>query len=274
MNTKRFASTLGVFTTSFLFMAIAGCSASDNGPNNGTGGTSGAGTGGGTGTTATGGSSGGTPSATQLTFDSGGFVASSTMTKGVQGAFYAYGDGQGATASIMGTCQTAGITPCSTIVMTIDALGQKICATGTAAAVPTMNDYSAVFGAGVGFDLNNGGIEAGGGKLPYNATANSVTGVGFTLEGATDNYGMDFRIEFPAQGQDSIGTNAPARYDTILPGSTNVEAKFADATVGYAMDGIPVTTSAVLSFQWHVATKLAVPIPFNFCLTNIHLLTN
>lgn len=277
MNTKRYVSSLGVLASSaFLAVVVAGCSASDKGPG-GTGGSAGSGT-----STANGGSSGsstagmggsGNSSATQLTFDQGGFVAMSAMTKGVHGAFYAYGDGQGMAAGSQGTCQVAGHTSCSMITMTPDVIAQKICATGTAAMVPG-TDYSAVFGAGIGLDLNNGGAEAGTGKQPYDATANGVTGVGFTLN-ATDTYGGDFRIEFPAQGQDSIGTNAPARYDSILAGSTTVNAEFADATVGYQMppDGIPVAKNALLSFQWHVATKTDAAIPFSFCLSNIHLLT-
>jgi hypothetical protein len=271
MNTKRLYS-LGVLAPSFLMGALAlGCSASDNGPG-GSGGSAGSGT-----STASGGSSGSggsvTPSATALTFDSGGFVAKSDMTKGIQGAFYAYGDGQGPTPGSMGTCQIAGHPTCSTITMTVDALGQKICAMGTAAMVPgTPPDYSGVFGAGVGFDLNNAGGDSGTGKLPYDAKTAGVTGVGFNLD-TGNTYGGDFRIEFPAQGQDSIGANAPARYDSIPAGASSVSAEFADATVGYAVDGIAVSTNGVLSFQWHVATSTTAAVPFNFCLSNIHLLT-
>ena len=81
MNTNRFASTMGVLLPSFLLLAVAGCSATDNGP----GGASGsAGSGG-----------GGNSSETALTFDHGGFVAKGPTTKGVQGPFYGYGDGSG-----------------------------------------------------------------------------------------------------------------------------------------------------------------------------------
>jgi hypothetical protein len=289
MNTKRFSS-LGVLASSaFLMVVVAGCSASDNGNGNkggsagasgstgqggsftGQGGSSGAGLGG---------SGGGGATGPALTFDTGGFVPIDATMLGVTGAFYKYSDGLGANGMEPGKCQGAGHTTCSTITIMVDPAAQKICAMGTAAAVEGM-DFANMFGSGIGFDLNNAGGDAGTGKQPYNATGKNVTGVGFKVDpGGTYGSGV-FRIEFPAVGQDSSGNGAEdARFFTI--GTTvmqatdgSVEARFATATVEYAATTqvAPTNGAALLGFQWHVATGTAA-IPFNFCLSNIHLLTN
>jgi hypothetical protein len=269
MNTKRFASTTGVLLPSFLFLtAVAGCSASDNGTP-GTGGSPGAGDG------------GGIPAGTQLTFNATGFVPMSATNYGVVGSFYKYGDGLGSNAMPPGKCQLAGHTNCSTINITFDAVAQKICATGTIVVVEAA-DYGNMFGSAIGFELNNAGAEAGTGKMPYNATTNGVTGVGFTLTGV---YGSTFRIEFPAVGQDGSGNGAEdSRFFTVgtsVPISTAgaVVAKFATATVEYNTtppQTAPVKGDQLLGFQWHVATNgsMTAPFDFDFCISNIHLLTN
>lgn len=219
-----------------------------------------------------------------LIFDTGGFVSMMSNTLGIQGAFYGYGDGQSQTAPNAGNCQTAGHTTCSTNMVAIDANTQTICATGIAAQVIGADggppDYSGIFGAGIGVDLNNPGGDAGV-KMGYNAMSHGVVGIGFTLTPApgstTAAYGSDFRVEFPATGQDSIGANLPARYNMVTPGSTTVDSLFSTARVFYlnagAGDGEALDTTAILSIQWHVATNVMAAIPFNYCLSNIQMLT-
>src|SRR6185295_16878031 len=74
----------------------------------------------------------------------------------------------------------------------------KLCTSGTAAQVlaiagGTMPDYTNMWGAGVGLDLNNAGGDAGV-KMPYNATMNGVTGICFNIDMVPAG---TLRVEFP-----------------------------------------------------------------------------
>jgi hypothetical protein len=158
------------------------------------GGASGAaGSTGGAGTT---GASSGAPAGTTLVSispDANGFVGASSNSVGVQGAWYAYGDGWGANAAPPGDCETKGMhmpSECSSITFPPPATETEggyvatfpqttpgaMCLSGTAAKV-IGTDYSDMFGIGIGLDFNN----PGGAKMPFNATAANVVGFSFNI---------------------------------------------------------------------------------------------
>ena len=190
--------------SSFLAVSLgiaalaAGCSTAPA-PSAGTGGHTGTGTGGST--TGSGGSSTGsggqvgTGMAVLLTPSPSGFVDAASNSLGVIGAWFAYGDGyEGGMAP--GKCQASGhmTSECSVITMPTLPPGAAgfppnasgaMCTAGTVAKVipiPGMAalDYSNMYGAGIGLDLNNpGGANAV--KGAFNATMKGVTGISFDI---------------------------------------------------------------------------------------------
>ena len=60
---------------------------------------------------------------------------------------------------------------------------------------PPVLDYSNIFGAGIGFDLNNPGLNTGASmKLPFDAATRMVIGVSFDLDEVP---ATGLRVEFP-----------------------------------------------------------------------------
>ena len=131
-----------------------------------------------------------------------GFFDGSTL--GVLGAWYSYGDWYGGTptAAGAGDCPTKGaftVDQCSAITTPVPGepftnVDGAMCTSGTAAKVLDMN-YSAIWGAGIGFDMNNAGSDGGIGKQPYDAAAHNVTGISFHID--TPPTGGQMRVEFP-----------------------------------------------------------------------------
>jgi len=277
-------------------IAVGGCGGSDSGSGGGkTGGTSGGGTGGsasGTGSTSgSGGTSGGSPN--DLVPTATGFVENADV--GVVGAWYAYGDSIGDDGSPgTGKCETVGKLPdssCSTltapdITMTktlgfppTDLATGKMCTAGTAAKViastaDSSADYTNIFGLGIGFDFNNPGADKGG-KQPWDATAHNVVGVSFDIDMVpTDG----FRVEFAtvANGNDNpYWGGGSSNTSKMVKAGTNT-VMFSDVNgpmyVAAAKRVAPDWTK-LLSIQFHVSTGTAKAIPFNYCISNLKLIT-
>lgn len=215
-----------------------------------------------------------------------------TNDAGILGAWYSYGDWYGGMPAMAanGDCSKAGFTAaeCSAIETPIP--GQpftnsgKMCTKGTAAKViylpGTMNyAYSAMWGAGIGFDMNNAGTDDGGTgeKGTWSAPANGVTGFSFTVE--MPPIGGQMRVEFP--------TNA-------VPGTTDINSAYwGGATMGLS----PFTKAGTYSFRWkdvggpmylagapafdntkimamqfHVVTNTTSTVPFDFCISDLRAL--
>jgi hypothetical protein len=239
---KRFLKSSVLMTAAIGCVALAtACSGDDSGGDDddaGSGGTggSGAGTGGGGNTTAC------VPGGNvKLAVDSTGWMDATTPCNddvGVQGSWYPYGDryGDGEGDS---KCTKFGLhaeTECATIntpvvadkkfdnidgAMHTEGIVEAIlpCVPGSMAATLMTSgcpehDYSNMWGAGIGFDLNAtaGDMSM---KSPYDPVAHNVIGIRFTID-AVPLPGL--RVEFPMLLQD-----ADAAKDTPIslpPGST------------------------------------------------------
>jgi hypothetical protein len=225
-----------------------------------------------------------------------GFVDDSTCSK-VVGAWYAYGDSAGSNANVAGTdfadsdCAKGGYTidQCSQI--TTPTPGQPfppnatgaMCTSGTAAQVlmsktATTADYSDLWGAGIGLDLNNLGGDSGVTKGVYDLS--KYVGVGFDFTGTLIPTNK-IRVNFPFTGEH--GTDSPYWDGLTMPSSPlttglHVEIKWSDvAGPMYLLDqGItpPAFVDTMVSaIQFQVFTNTATSTPYNFCVNNLTLLT-
>jgi hypothetical protein len=236
---------------------------------------------GGAGTT---GASSGAPAGTTLvpiSPDANGFVGASSNSVGVQGSWYAYGDGWGANAAPPGDCETKGMhmpSECSSITFPPAAVETEggyvatfpqttpgtMCLSGTAAKV-IGTDYSDMFGIGIGLDFNN----PGGAKMPYNATAANVVGFSFQITGIPA--GVTVSVELPIPATDpsgdswALGVSSDGNY-TIDLTSTALKPSFT-----MAMEP-PFDATQVESIQFHIATNtaaaIAIPDSTRLCVSN------
>jgi hypothetical protein len=254
--------------------------------NTGCGGSKGGGTG-------TGGSGATTGETIMVSPD--GFIAGDTNTVGITGAWYSYGDYYGGTPTMAGggDCPVMGgftVDQCSMIVTPVPGqpfsnTNSNMCTTGTVAktipmAGSTSPAYSAIWGAGIGFDLNNGGTDDGGTgiKQPYNATANGVTGFAFDITGSVP-VGGQMRIEFPTAK--IVGTtDINAAYwggatAGLSPFNKAGTYSFHWADVGgpmYLASPTPFDPTTILSMQFHVVANTSSTVPYDFCVTNLRAL--
>jgi len=216
---------------------------------------------------------------------------------GILGAWYSYGDWYNPAAGA-GDCAVMGMftaAQCSSITAPVPGMpftnagDGKMCTNGTAAKVipmagSTTPAYSAVWGAGIGFDLNNAGNDGGTGKNAWDATAHGVTGFAFDID--MPPTGGQMRVEFP--------TN-------VLPGTTDINAAYwggvgnnlSPITKGgsysfhfdppspngvggpmYLMNATPFDKTKILSMQFHVVTNTSSTIDFAYCISNLRALTD
>jgi hypothetical protein len=212
--------------------------------------------------------------------DATGFVdVGATGTTGIKGAWYAYGDGVGSNGTTAtGDCEAKGlhaVSECSAITMpsfgSFPNTAGKMCTSGTVAKVipivgGTMPDYTQIWGAGIGLDLNNGGGEAGAVKGTYNATAAGVIGIAFDLDVVPL---ATMRVEFP----NATATNA-AFWGGDLQASPvkagHNEIKWADVKGPFYDTAAPVfDPKTIYSIQFHVPTTGTSAAPYNFCISNL-----
>jgi hypothetical protein len=238
--------------------------------------------------TGAGGSSGGI----LLLPDSKGFI-DGTNAAGVIGSWYAFADGYGDGASVVGAgpCQLAGHTDCSYFNTPVpntpfapDPQG-AMCAAGHAAMVPLMGttfDYTNVYGAEITLDFNvppprNGGPAV---KQPYDAIDRtpSIRGIAFDIDTPPANA---MRVELPTSAVPGT-TDANAAYWGGR--STNASPVLAGHNAFFWTDvGGPMSSflsppafdpTKLLSLRFHVITNGAAAFSFNFCISNLTLLTN
>jgi hypothetical protein len=239
-----------------------------------------------------------------LTPTNTGFVQDSTS--GIIGAWYAYGDSAGPAANTTSTdfadskCAMGGFTAtqCSQIVapipgqpfMPTDLTMGEMCTNGTAAKVlpPPSNpsgspDYSDLFGAGIGLDFNNPGGDAGVMKMPIDLSA--YKGFSFDFSGTMIPIGNKIRVNFPFMGENN-GTDSPYfaanstdDHSTLSTTSTNVVHWSNIQGPAYLLSQTPAVTpppfdpTKILSIQFQVFTNTGASIPYNFCVSNLTLLT-
>lgn len=301
---NQYAGTLFVCVCLGAVTAIAaGCGSSDDsapvtnsqaGSSTSSGGDTSPGTGGSTGiagtSTGTGGTTaGGTTIA--LPSDMTGYVEVDTL--GIKGAWYSYGDGIGSDGTTAtGDCEKAGhmVSECSAIASpmfgSFPNMNSSMCTMGTVAKVinlmgmmgcPTTStacDYSAIFGAGIGMDLNNAGGD-GGGKLPFNATTAGVIGIAFDID-MLPLAGL--RVEFPTPSTTDTAAiwkpaSAAKNYVSPVMVGHNV-IMFSDVTQpDYVKPAGPLDPTQILSVQFHVPTTTSGSATYNFCISNFSAVT-
>jgi hypothetical protein len=237
----------------------------------------------------TGGSSGQACPGIPLMYDLTGFTdKGGTGTTNIQGAWYAYGDGIGSDGSTAtGDCEKIGMhtaAECSRIDKpsfgSFPVTNGKLCTSGTAAKVlsqvgGTMPDYTNMWGAGVGLDLNNAGGDAGV-KMPYNAMANGVTGICFNIDMVPAG---TLRVEFPTPTTTTgaaFWVRSPGDQSSPVMAGRN-QFHWRDVLGPfylYPTSPPMVDPTMLLSMQFHVPTGTSSEAPYAFCLSDITALTD
>ena len=313
--------------TKFLFASLtiaaacaAACDSADPNDDNDeqTGGTAGAsGTGGGT----TGGTGGSMPGGnTLLQPDSSGWMDAMSVDWNdmlINGAWYPYGDQYGAAK-----CTLLGMhspTECSIITRpdpTVEMYPQpeapfRFCTAGDAAQVlpcdaglPSRcefcsgcpeSDYSTMWGAGIGFDLNSEGGSSTAPKHPWNPDTYGVIGIAFEM---VDTAGMPLapplggiRVEIPMElnAEEGMPFGIPAGGNTDnhpdgapywgatdqWPSSPVVAGKNCltwDKVVAPGMKRYMFDKTRMLGVQFHVPTNATSRKMYNFCIQNVTML--
>ena len=212
---------------------------------------------------------------------------------GILGAWYSYGDWYNPAAGA-GDCAVLGMfsaAQCSQITSPIpgdpylNAGDGKMCTTGTAAKVimdsTGATAYSAIWGAGIGFDLNNGGTDDGGtgAKLAWDAAMNKVTGFRFTID--TPPIGGQMRVEFPTNAAVGVTDINSAYWGgetmNLSPFTKAGTYEFHWADVGgpmYLTPHMAFDKTKIVSMQFHVVTNTSSAIDFNYCIHDLYALTN
>jgi hypothetical protein len=208
---------------------------------------------------------------------------------GIMGAWYSYGDWYNPTAG-SGDCAVMGgfsAAECSSITTPTPGepfanTGGKMCTSGTVAKVVPMAGsttpaYSAIWGAGIGFDLNNAGNDGGTGKNGWDATAKGITGFSFDID--SPPVGGQMRVEFPTNA--ALGTtDINAAYwggagANLSPINTGKTYSFKLSDVGgpsYLTSPMPFDKTKILSMQFHVVAGTSSTIPFQYCISNLKAL--
>ena len=208
---------------------------------------------------------------------------------GIMGAWYSYGDWYNPVAG-SGDCAVMGgfaAADCSNITTPVPGQpftnsGGTMCTSGTVAKVVPMAGsttpaYSAIWGAGIGFDLNNAGNDGGTGKNAWSATEHGVTGFSFHID--MPPVGGQMRVEFPTNA--ALGTtDINAAYwggsgANLSPINTGGDYMFTFDQVGgpnYLTSPMPFDKTKILSMQFHVVAGTSSTIPFNYCISNLKAL--
>ena len=239
-----------------------------------------------------------------------GWVEGVDNELGIQGSFYPYGDRYG-----VAKCINVGMhapSDCSLItapppppVTGFPNTDGKMCTTGQtavilpcAAGVTTSgcpsSDYSNMWGAGIGFDLNadKGPPDGDGAKHPYNPALHGITGVSFELDTVPQ---PGFRVEFPMLLTDgeaaAVGLPNGSTTDDHPDGAPywGANSSFGNSPVVASpqvnvvrWDAVkkPGTSasyvfdpSRLLGIQFHVpAVKTAPPGAYAFCISKLTFL--
>lgn len=224
---------------------------------------------------------GGAGNAVALVPDPNGFVAiDTTGDTGIQGAWYAYGDGIGPNGMPPGDCQNAGHmeSECSKIETPVGMFTNtdgKMCTKGTVAkiigmtAMPLNPDYAKIWGAGIGLDLNNPGGAVG--KSALDATAKGLKGIQFDIDTvplptlrveveATDTNGS-------TAGNDYWGATASYGPSPVKAGTNTVTWDKFVGPLGHVFN-----PSMLRGIQFHVPASTSGAGAYEFCISNMKVL--
>jgi len=264
-------------------------------------------------------SKGSTGPSISLTATATGFVQE--PMSGIVGPWYSYGDSAGPNANLSGTdsansdCVAGALTAippgtggftldqCTTITTPIP--GQPfapdatmgMCTSGIGAKVipspgTTTADYSDLFGAGIGLDLNNPGGDAG--VVKGDIDLSKYTGFSFTLTAFATGIpaGNKMRVNFPFTGEH--GTDSPYWAANAVDDHSPIDTTGAVNTIHWAnilgpaylasrnpavpappfFPGPGAGVNKMQAIQWQVFTNTGTTTPYGFCVNNLKLLTD
>jgi hypothetical protein len=248
----------------------------------------------------------------------------STANLGIQGAWYPYGDqygnGNGAKKCLTYgnhmPSECAQITGPDPTVMAFPNVNGEMITTGTsepvlpcvagsmAATIPTSgcpgmgaaggNDYSSMWGAGIGWDLNadKGPPDGTGAKSTWNPDTYGVIGVRFTIVNAPPVLRVEFPMQLlPAEAAADTPpiTTMPPTTDDHSAGApyygAKPDGKYGNSPVtegvntitwdqiGVPKAGIyPFDRTRILGIQWHVPTSPGSSTMYNFTIKDVTFL--
>jgi len=209
---------------------------------------------------------------------------------GVTGYWWSTGDAYATDPTLsVGSCPAAGFpaSACSVLSSpTPDAFFQpdasgRMCASGVAAQVipdATGNlAWSAIWGDIIGFDVNNPGMFSDGltTRAVYDAPAHGITGLAFDIDAVP--VGGHLRVSFQ-----TVGTENSAAYwggassdlsPVFAPGHYEIRWPEVGGPM-YLPSPPPFDPTKLEAIHFHVVSNSFEPVPFNFCLSNLMLLTN
>jgi hypothetical protein len=210
---------------------------------------------------------------------------------GVVGFWWSTGDAYGKEQVLgEGECPVAGFPPQACSVLTTptpgmvfkpDPNGRGMCTSGVSAQViPDSTGalaYSAIWGNMIAFELNNPGRydEGVSKRLPYDAPAHGITGFAFDIDAVPP--GGHIRVNFP-----TVATELNAAYwngatmdGSPILGPGHYEMRWPE--IGgpmYLTNPPPFDPSQLISIAFFVYSNSLAPVPFDFCVKNLMMLTN
>jgi len=164
----------------------------------------------------------------------------------------------------------------------MNAMGTDICASGTASQVLMANGalaYGQYYGGGIGLNLAQPSAAMAKNE-PWNR--GNVKGFKFTLTGSNVPTSLRFQVTFYqgaglSTGDPYCATIGAAGTHTVLLDGTAAagtdQAALHQACYATPPGGVLPATALLDSIQWQVATNETAATPFNFCVTNLQVVT-
>jgi hypothetical protein len=204
-----------------------------------------------------------------LVWDSAGVIVPSSNNVGINGPWYPFDDCKNAQSAqlpcttwdpSMGVAPTPGFTTSDT----------KICAKGT--LVKAYN-FTLQWGAAIGLSLNSPTVD--GGRMPYDAIANGVTGLRFLVTGTITGGTSTLQVGLATVENDLAGHD----YEQAVPTAegTWVSVRWTDPGLqqaSYASQMITFDPTELLALDLQVTASGTAESEFDFCVSDLMALTN
>jgi hypothetical protein len=156
--------------------------------------------------------------------------------------------------------------------------GRGMCTSGVSAQRRTGNPAdSSIWGSAIGFNPANPGTLADGTTLigPYDAPAHGVTGFAFDIDAVPT--GGQLRVAFQTVGTENNPAYWGGATSTLSPVTAQGHYEMRWAEIGgpaYVTNPPTFDPTKLTAIQFQVVSNSSAPVPFNFCVNNIMLLTN
>lgn len=208
---------------------------------------------------------------------------------GAVGSWWATNDDIGATLTAgTGDCPTAGfpMSACSTLTTPSpgtpflpDPNGRGMCASGTSAQVVTGSDgtlaWPSIWGNIIGFNVATADPNPMAALGTYEAPAHGITGFAFDIDAVPD--GGHLRVLFAIPGTENHPAYWAGATNDISPvlGPGHYEMRWPE--IGgpfWFADAPPFDPTKIEWVAFQVVSTDVAPVPFNFCISRLLLLTN